>query len=368
MASESAGRNHHLAIALQSAEQLTVLYGEKAASLHDLFGTKMAGSGVSSVPTLQRLEMVGGGDAAERQDRDSKKSPMKGDRLLSHEIAALREHHWLTISQSTSKELHPMAIKGNAYWKVSPFKERSEGLDPLLATPLARWFSRVRQAKRNLPTKRTSPTAPTGGTIRAEIGATEELIGEEYALVKAESREAVRNGALAIKTAIGGALGGLKRSRIAPLSVQSGSSAERALGMRREKVIRHGSDVGHVIARVAYRDDEGTGSGRGSTGLSWPPDRVPGLRLPDESKPWDVLPGSSEADRRATAAPSGAPQAVAVAAPPKVPLPAASIVNRHPTKCDLCGQPVPSGEVWIWKEDGQWSWLGRHQSCPGTRG
>ena len=293
---------------------------------------------------------------------------MKGDRLLSHEIAALREHHWLTMSQSGAKELHPMAIKGNAYWKVSPFKELSEGLDPLLATPLARWFSRVRQAKRNWPTTRTSPTAPTGGTNRAEIGVTEELIGEEYALVRAGSREAVRNGALAIKTAIVGTLGGLKRSRIAPLSVLSGSSAERAQGMSREKVIGNDSDIGHVRIRVAYRDDEGMGGGGGSAGLPWPPGRVLGLRLRDESKTWDVLPGTSDAEGHATAVPSGAPQAVAVAAPLMLPWPAARLVNRHPAKCDLCGQPVPSGEGWVWKEDGNPSWRGRHQDCPGKKG
>jgi len=368
MASESAGRNHHLAIALQSAEQLTVLYGEKAASLHDLFGTKMAGSGVSSVPTLQRLEMVGGGDAAERQDRDSKKSPMKGDRLLSHEIAALREHHWLTMSQSGAKELHPMAIKGNAYWKVSPFKELSEGLDPLLATPLARWFSRVRQAKRGLATRRTSPTAQTGSTIKAEIGATEELVGEEYSLIASETREAVRDGVLAIKTRMGGTLGGLARSRIAPPSVKSGSSAERALGIRREKVLCNDSDIGPVGTCVADQDDARMEGNEGTIGLSWPAATVSGRRLQDENDPWDLLPGSTDGDWLATPVRSHAPHVVAVGTPSMPLLPAARLVNRHPTKCDLCGQPVPSGEGWVWKEDGQPSWRGRHQSCPWRKG
>ena len=172
MASESAGRNHHLGIALQSAEQLTALYGPTADSIWDLFSTKLAGSGISSVPTLQRLELVGGGDAAERarQDHDSKRRPMKGDRLLSHEIAALRSHHWLAISQSGSKELHPLLITGNAFWKVSPFKELAQGIDPRQATPLARWVSRMQTARRrddDGATKGNSLSPGNGSKVRA---------------------------------------------------------------------------------------------------------------------------------------------------------------------------------------------------------
>lgn len=160
----------------------------------------------------------------------------------------------------------------------------------------------------------------------------------------------------------------LTRSRIAPPSVQSGSSAERALGMRREKVIRNDSDIGHVGTRVAYRDDEGMGGSRGSAGLPWPPATVSGLRLQDENDPWDVLPGSADAEWPVTALRSPAPQAVALTTPSTLPLPAARIVNRHPIKCDLCSRPVPSGEGWVWKEYGQPTWRGRHQSCRGTKG
>jgi len=367
MASESAGRNHHLAIALQSAEQLTVLYGQKADTLHDLFGTKMAGSGVSSVPTLRRLEMVGGGDAAERQDRDPKKSPMKGDRLLSHEIAAMREHHWFTISQSGSKELYPMTINGNAYWKVSPFKELSEGLDALLATPLARWFSRVRQAKRELATKRTSPSTQTGSTIKAEIGATEELVGEEYSLIASEAREAVRNGVLAIKTRIGGTLGGLTRSRIAPLSVQSGPSVERPFRSGKEKGTGDVLDRGFAGSAEALADDDGPAGALLSVGL---PGAVGGHPLPlrsddDESSTFPCA-GSVKDDGRASALVL-APPAVAtttVPRPPAVVLPPRLRINQHYTRCDICKQAVPPGEGWIWKEDGKSSWSGRHKSCP----
>lgn len=210
--------------------------------------------------------------------------------------------------------------------------------------------------------------AQTGSTIKPEIGATGELVGEEYSLPASKTREVVRNGVLAIKTRIGGTLGGLTRSRIAPPSVQSGSSAERALGMRREKVIRNDSDVGHVTARVAYRDDEGMGGSRGSAGLPWPPGRVPALGLRDESKPRDALSGDSDADCYATAVPGGASQAVAVAAPSMLPLPAARMVNRHPTRCDCCGDTVASGEGWVWREVGQPTWRGRHQCCPGKKG
>jgi hypothetical protein len=373
MASESAGRNHHLAIALQSAEQLTVLYGARADSIWDLFGTKMAGSGVSSVPTLQRLEMVGGGDAAERarQDHDSKKRPMKGDRLLSHEIAALREHHWLAISQSGPKELHPLLIRGNAYWKVSPFKELTQGIDPRQATRLARWVSRVQTARRRDDagaTKGNSLTPRIGSTVKAGIAASDELVAEQWSLWEAPVVDRAKKALSRARKALSDARRARSESEIAPPSVQSSSSAERALGMRREKVIHNDPDIGHVRTRVAYRDDEGMGGSSGSAGLPWPPASVSGLRLQAEHDPWDVLPGSTDVDWPVIAGRSRAPEAVAVATPSMPPLPAARIANRHPTKCDLCGRPVPSGEGWVWKEDGQPSWRGRHQSCPGKKG
>jgi hypothetical protein len=375
MASEAAGRNHHLALALQSAEQLTVLYGEKADSIWDLFGSKLGGSGISNVPTLQRLELVGGGDAAERasQDHDSKKRPMKGDRLLSHEIAALRSHHWLAISQSGAKELYPMTIKGNAYWKVSPFKELSQGIDPRQATPLARWVSRMQTARRrddDRATKGSSLTRGNGSRVKAEISATEELMADQWSLWEAPVVNRAKKALSSARRALSDARRTRSVLKIAPPSVQSDHSAEWPFRVRKEK------GIGDVLDRGLADSDDGLADGDGPVGglvTVGGPSFVGRHPLPlrgDDDPPWDFCPASSFTDDCRVTVPVLAPQAVAMATatrPPAVVLPPRLTTNQHYTRCDICKQAVPPGEGWVWKEDGQSSWSGRHKGCPGER-
>ena len=364
MVSESAGRNHHLAIALQSAEQLTVLYGAKADSMWDLFGTIVAGSGVKSIETLRKLEVMCGGDAAERQGHDSKKRPMKGDRLLSHEIAALREHHWLAVSQSGIRELHPMLIKGNAYWRVSPFKELSQGINPHEATPLARWLNKTTIGKRNLGTKSNSSTPDKGETLKAEVRATEELISEEYALFTAETRDAVKNGLLSASKA---ALAALKRIGHRQVTVESGPSAEWPFRVWREKVIGDVLDRGIAGSDDALADDDGPVGALVSVGVPGAASRHPLPLCGDDHESWDFRSASSVADDGLCTTLAIVPQAVATTTAPSssaMGLPPRLTINRHYTRCDICNQPVPPGEGWVWKEDGEPSWKGRHQGCP----
>jgi hypothetical protein len=371
MASESAGRNHHLAIALQSAEQLTVLYGAKADSIWDLFGTHLAGSGISSVPTLQRLELVGGGDAAERarQDHDPTRRPMKGDRLLSHEIAALREHHFLAISQSGAKELHPLQIKGNPYFKVSPFKELSQGTDLRQATPLARWVSRMGAARRrddDDAAKGNSLTPGNGSTVKSEISAAEELMAEQWSLWEAP----VVNRAKRALSRAGKALSDARRARseseIAPPSVQSDHSAEWPFRVRKEKVIGDVLDRGLADSDDGLADADGPVGGLVTVGEPSAVGRHPLPLRGDDDPPWELSPAGSVTDECWVTVPVVAPQAVATATatgPRAVVLPPRLTVNQHYTRCDICKQAVPPGDGWVWREEGKSSWSGRHKGC-----
>ena len=321
MASESSGRKHHICIVLQSAEQLQALYGRDADSIWDLFGTQMAGSGIKSVPTLQRLEAVAGGQAAERARENERSKKLIGDRLVSHEIAQLREGEWLVISQSSNETLHPTLIKGLPYWKTEPWATLSEtGEEP-------RHFSVTRAFKERFYTP--------------------QIVEDEEA---EEPGEEDNKGDLA--STDGHGFGHIVRQITKKGSTQLVGCVESSEdGIQLLHKLRKGRGNARRVASpvVEVEHDESAFAKpvvmRPQQSVSMP--RYVEVPLPDDDFVFseNEVPATTVGPRINTQ-PSG------------------SKPNQHSGKCELCGQRVLPGEGWRYRPNANSVWIVRHMVCP----